>query len=420
VPDDEQKKDETQAPAPPAAEEPVAPPAEAEAADKAPDDEKDRFRPEAIASRVASLGEEDESDRIARQEEDKLRERRKAKKGKKGLESAASKRLAKIGEAKVKRPGALDASLAVDTDPLVARTAAARKWIEKNKSTFALIVGVGVLGASGFVGYTYWQQKHQADASAMLAQGIADEHGVISDKDEDDEEKHAPLYPTFKTVAERRDAAIAKYKDVESKYAGTGAAILARLAEAGLLLDKGDAKGSAAAYEDVKGSALAQADAQVRGRALEGIGFCDELLAVSDAAAKEKHLDDALAAFKQLEGIDVKGWKELGKYHEARVQEEKGDKAKAVELLKDVRTAIDDHSGDHPFAYLESVVDDRLRQLDPSALPPRAPKMPAGLGGGDFDPDDPRVQELLRQLQQRAGQGGGGPGGGPKPPVPAP
>src|SRR6185437_8323742 len=113
--------------------------------------------------------------------------------------------------------------------------------------------------------------------------------------------------------------------------------ILARLAEASLLLDAGDAKGASAAYEDVKASALGQADGEVRGRALEGLGFA-----------------------------------ELGKYHQARVALAKGDKAKAIELLKDVQKQVSEPGESHPFSYLQFVVEDRLRELDPTALPPKA------------------------------------------------
>jgi hypothetical protein len=418
VPDDEQKKDDEKAPAPAATE----PAGAATAPDQAPAEasasEEDRFRPEAIASRVEHMGEESEADRIAREEEDKLRERRKAKKGKKGLESAASKRLAKIGETKVKRPGALGDAAVPEADPLIERTIRMRKWIEQHRQTFGLIVAVALLGGGGFLGWTYWQGKHEAEASAMLAQGIADEHGQVSDKEDDDTEKRASLYPTFKTVAERRDAAIAKYREVETKFSGTGAAILARLAEAGLLLDKGDAKGATSAYEDVKASPLAMADAQVRGRALEGVGFADEMLAQSDAANKDRHLDDALAAFKQLETIETKGFKELGKYHEARVLQAKGERDKAIALLKDVHAVVSAADAEHQFEYLESVVEDRLRELDPTALPPKAarrpPGGPGGGGSGEMpDMNDPRIQELIRQLQQKQG-------GAPNAPVPAP
>lgn len=414
MPDDEQKKDEK-----PAEAEPKDAP---EPAGKGEEEgEEDRFRPEAIASRIETLGDESEADRIARVEEEKLRERRKTekgKKGKKGLESAASKRLARIGETKVKRPGALGDAIVPEADPLIERTVKLRKWIEHNRQTFGALVAIALLGGGGFLGWTYWQGKHEAEASAMLAQGIADEHGQVSDTDEDDSDKRASLYPTFKTAAERRDAAIAKYQEVESKFSGTGAAILARLAEAGLLLDKGDAKGAAAAYEDVKASPLAQADAQVRGRALEGIGFADELLAQSDAANKDKHLDDAMSSYKQLEQIDTKGFKELGQYHEARVLQAKGDNDKAVALLKDVYAVVHEPDDREQFEYLESAVEDRLRQLDATALPPKAPKTPGGMGaGGPGQPDmnDPRIQELLRQIQQQQQQGGG-----PAAPVPAP
>jgi hypothetical protein len=418
VPDDEQKKDDEKAAATPEAEPvPEAPPPVANAAEDVPESDEDRFRPEAIASRVETMGDESEADRIARQEEDKLRERRKAKKGKKGLESAASKRLAKIGDTKVKRPGAMGDAAVPEADPLIERTVRFRKWIEHNQQTFVALVAIALLAGGGFLGWTYWQGKHVAEASAMLAQGIADEHGQVSDKDDDDTDKRASLYPTFKTAAERRDAAIAKYREVESKFPGTGSAILARLSEAGLLLDKGDAKGAIAAYEDVKASPLALADAQVRGRAFEGVGFGNEMLAQSDAAAKDKHLDDALASFKQLESIDTKGFKELGKYHEARVLQAKGEKDKAIALLKEVHTAVSSPDEEHQFEYLETVVEDRLRELDPTALPPKAAKRPGGgaggPGGGEMpDMNDPRIQELLRQLQQQQKPGMGGPAPG--------
>ena len=62
--------------------------------------------------------------------------------------------------------------------------------------------------------------------------------------------------PVFKSAEERRDTALASYRKVTSTYPGTGAAILARLGEAGLLLDKRNWDG-ATAYRDVKASALA-------------------------------------------------------------------------------------------------------------------------------------------------------------------
>jgi hypothetical protein len=116
-------------------------------------------------------------------------------------------------------------------------------------------------------------------------------------------------------------------------------------------------------------------------------------------------LDDALGAFTQLEHVDVTGFKELGMYHEARVLQARGDKAKAIELLKDVQKRVSEPGDSHAFSYLEFVVEDRLRELDPTALPPKAPKM-GGQGskaGGNLDMDDPKIQELIRQMQQKGG-----------------
>jgi hypothetical protein len=420
LPDDEQKKtadaDETTA----------APHEEAPAAEPGASEVEDKFGPEAIAARVDTVGEESDLDRIAREEEKKLQERKKGKKGKKGLEAAASKRLARIGETKVKRPSAIADAVSPDADPLLERTARLSKWVQQHRQTFGVVVVIGLLGLGGVLGYTYWQAKHEADASAVLAQAFADEHGRVSDKSDDDEEEvRSKLYPTYKTTGARREAAIGKYREVETKFAGTGAAILARLAEAGLLLDAGDANGALAAYGDVKSSPLAQADAEVRGRAIEGTGFADELLAQSDVAGRDAHLDAALAAFKQLEQVDMKGFKELGQYHQARVLEAKGDRVKAIELLKDVNKRVSEPASDHPFSYLQVVVEDRLRTLDPSALPPKMKQSgpmgggggAGGAGGGSLDMNDPKIQELLRQLQEHQQQGGDTP---PAPPPGAP
>jgi hypothetical protein len=428
VPDDDKQPDETRPAAPPEGSE------IGEEKDEAADAEQgDKFRPEAIAERVGNIGEETELDRVAREEEAKLTARKKAakKEKKSALESAASKRLARIGEGKVKRPsapGVRAGSAAMDGDPLLDRTVRLSEWIQKNQQTFGAVVGVALLGGLGLFGYSYWQNKRNADASALLAAAMADEHGAVApSKDDDDEEtKPAALYPTFATAAERRDAALAAYRKVESRYAGTGAAILARLSEAGLLLDKGDAQGALAAYEDVKASPLAMADAQVRGRALEGMGFAYELLAQTDAAGKDKHLDDALGVYRQLEQFDLKGMKELGMFHEARVLQAKGDKAKAIEVLKDLQKRVSEPGESHPFPYLQAVAEEKLRDLDPSALPPKAPPSSmmggGGMGGpGGPDMSDPRVQEMWRQIQERMRQQGGGgepipvPGGPPPP-----
>jgi hypothetical protein len=381
------------------------------------DEDNDSASPEAIARRVAALSEEDEIERLARVEEAKLAERRKAqRKGKKkgGLEAAASKRLAKIGsKAVVQR----SVPTVAEAEPLIDRAVKLQDWAKKNQGTVSAIVGAGLLALVGVGIYSYVEKRHEMQASGELAKALSDEKGRIGDPDKADEnERIHDDTPIFKTVDDRREAALREYRDVESKFKGTGAAILARLGEGALLLDKRDVAGATAAFDEVRDSALAKADPEVRGRALESLGFADELKAESeDGDAKKATLDDAAKVFRELENTDVMGFKELGMYHQARIFEKQGDKAQAIEMLKKLHERVTKPGDNHPFVYLEHVADDRLRALDPSALPAKAPGQLGGPGQNQLS------QAQLRRLIEQAQKGKGNPTPKPgSPPAPQP
>ena len=370
------------------------------------DDDDDVANPAAIARRVAALGGDDEAEAFAREEERKLAERRAAKKkGKKkgGLEVAASKKLSNIGKrAEPKR----NVAVAADADPLIERTAKLSEWAKKNQK-LVQIVGVALfLGLLGIAGFLYYDNKRETEASLILTKAVEAQRAQIGEpkKGADDEESHE-LH--FKTFDDRRAAALKQYKEVQARFPGTGAAILARLAEGSLLLDTRDADGALAAYNDVKGSALAAADTEVKGRALEGIGFAHELKAAAAPAEKDKHLDAALAAFKELENsADVKGFKELAMYHQARVLMNKGDKDKAKELLLSLKQRLD--RVEDPvaaglpvppsFPYLREVAMDRLREIDPMAAPK---SMVPPSGGMNLTPE--QIRKMMEQLQKKGG-----------------
>lgn len=403
-------------------EEPAAAPAAAEEPAEEEEEEEsdeDAHNPAAIARRVAALGAGDRDEELAREEERKLAERRaagKKKGGKKkaGLEAAASKKLGKIGtRAEPRRPVAM----AADADPLIAQTTKISDWAKKNQKTVqavGLVVVAGLLGAAGFL---YYSHKHEAEASAGLARAVETQSAKIGEppKSEDD----APQDTYFKTYADRQKAALDQYKDVSSKFPKTGAAILARLAEGSLLLDKRDAAGALAAFDEVKGSALAAADIEVKGRALEGIGFAHELKATATPAEKDKELDAALAAFRELENAaDVKGFKELAMYNQARVLMNKGDRDKAKEILLSLKARIEKSEepigpGIPPppsFPYLHEMAMDRLREIDPEAAPKEPKGPPGGMpGGGAGKMTQEQIQKLLEQMKK---QGGGKPPGG--------
>lgn len=319
--------------------------------------------------------------------------------GKAALAKAASKKLAEVRDKRKTREGRDGASQAVDAaDPLLSRTNQVGGWLDNNQRTVQTVGGLLVVGLVGLGGYLYYQQKHEADASIDLSKAVADDRGLVGEAPPDDDENRIKdPRPIFKTADERRESALKRYKDVQSKFPGTGAAFLARLGEASVLLDKRDADGAIAAYTEAKGTPLAAADVEVKGRATEGLGFAYELKARLVPAEKDKNLDLALAEFKALENVvDAKGFKELGMYHQSRVMQAKGDSAKAKELLLAVRERLSKPGETHPFAYLEEMATDRLRMLDPKAVPPK-PKY-----------NEAQLQQMLQQLRGQQGGGGGG------------
>ena len=353
---------------------------------------------EDIAKRVAALDEGDEIERIAREEEAKLAERRRKERGggkkKKGLEASASKRLAKIGEkAKPKReiPDAVEAA-----DPLIERTRALAEWARKNRNLVQGLIVAAVAGAIAFGAWMYFDKKKSIEASVALAQAVADERGLIGDPEKEDEDAIRDKVPMFKTPDDRREAALAKYREVESKYKGTGASYLARLGEGALLLDKRDPDGAIAAFNDVLASSLAKADTEVRGRALESLGFAYE---------QKKDYDKALEQYKQLESSDVLGFKQMAPYNEARCYQLKGDKAKAIELLKALREDLMKSTDARLFSALRELAEDRLRQLDPTSVPPKRAQLSAG--GGQISPEmlDKLPPELREKVLKNIGGG---------------
>jgi hypothetical protein len=369
----------------------------------------DSASPEAIARRVAALGEEDQIEVFAREEERKLAERKAAgkKKGKKGggLEAAASKKLSKIGtRAEPKRTLAV----AADADPLIEKTVKLSDWAKQNQKTVQTVGGLIAAALLGIAGYLYFEHKGELEASTMLAKAVEDERGRIGEPPKDEPEG-APVdtSPLFKTYDDRRESALKKYRDVETKYPKSGAAILARLAEGSLLLDKREADPAAQAFTDVKASPLAAADQEVKGRAMEGIGFAYELKAQANAAEAVKFWDEALKAYKELENtVEVRGFKELAMYHQARVHQNKGEKDKAKEILMSLKERVSKQDEPTPgaappgpaFPYLREAAMDRLREIDPSAAPKQTQPMSPG-GSPQLTPA--QIRKMLEDAQKK-------------------
>lgn len=373
-------------------------------------EELDVANPAAIARRVAALGADDQLEAIAREEERKLAERRAAakakKKGKKsGLEAAASKKLAKIGKRAEPRR---TVAVAADADPLIDRTVKLGEWAKQNQKVVQMVGGLLFVALIAVAGFLYYQNKRETEASALLSKAVEAQTARIGEPPKDEDEATGEKY--YKTIDARRDAALEKYREVQAKFAGTGAAILARLAEGSLLLDKREADAALTAFQDVKNSPLAAADVEVKGRALEGIGFAYELKAQAAPNEKDKHLDAALEAFKELENAadGAKGLKEMAMYHQARVLQNKGDKEKAKELLVSLKERLNKTEEalspglplPTPFPYLKEVAMDRLHSIDPEGHP-KSQMLPGG--GVNLTP-----AQLKKMMEDMANQQKGG------------
>ena len=361
-----------------------------------------------IARRAFALEEEDAGEKFAREQEAKLAERRaEAKRAKKkgALEASASKKLADIGTTKKKKKAEEEeedeadvAPAKVYADPLLERTTRFTAWASKNKNVVGYLVVAAVVGLVGTFGYLHFKQQKEGEASVELVAAIAAQRGHVGEppKDAKDKDDDPVSGPTFATAKLRSEDALKKFRDVQSKYPGTGAAILARLAEGSVHLDLHDAEAALKCFTDVKSSALALADKEVKGRALEGLGFAQE---------QKGQNKEALATFKELENtVEIVGFKEVSIYHQARLHETLGEKDKAKELLLSLRERISKPDMP-PLDYLKVVVDERLRALDPKAVPQEDPMKALMGGGGGMTP------ELMRRLQEQMKKKGS-PGGG--------
>lgn len=305
-------------------------------------------------------------------------------------------------------------------DALARGMSGAGRWL---KSNFGVLQWVIIAAIAGGIGYTIFDSrsiKKAEAASSDLMKGANSERGRVvagsSAKGEDDSADDPT--PVFKSNDEKRETALAAYRKVASTYPGTGAAILGRLGEAGVLLDKREWDGALAAYNEVRSTQLAAADVTVRGRAIEGAGL---------ALEGKKDVDAALKAFRELENTDAKGLKELGMYHQARILYAKGDNDKAKELLKNARERLKNadsaaksaapampYGGESkPFAFLESQLEDLLKRIDPTALASDSAAAPAA-GGGKMSADNiKKIQEEIQRKMQEKAKSAPAPAGSP-------
>ncbi len=280
-------------------------------------------------------------------------------------------------------------------DALARGSSALGKWFREN---FGIIqwVFLGALAAGGaYLFYVSRTDATAAKATDALMAGVNADRGQVmpEDKRSDDEKEVSPL-KVFKTADERADTALAGYKKVLVDHAGTGAAILAHLGEAGDYLDKRDWDHAIEGFSAVAASTLASADADVKARALEGLGFAKE---------GKGDVDGAIATFKDLEAVT--GAKELGLYHEGRIYLAKGDKEKAKELLKQVHDKLEQPTGEGQPRYLQGMTDELLHRIDPTMQLGKAPVIGGAKGGAQTPEEIARFRRMFEDAMKKGEKG---------------
>jgi len=274
-------------------------------------------------------------------------------------------------------------------DALARSTSAAGKWLRDNFGKLQWALLAAAVGVGGYLLYASQTQQKSAAATDTLLGGVTADLGRIAPEDKrSDEEKEFDAVKVYKTPEERSEAAVAGYRKAMEAYPKTTTAQLAKLGEAGALLEKRDWAGAIDAYGTVLASKLASVDVDVKGRATEGVGLAKE---------GKGDLDGALAAFKELEGVDAPGFKELGLYQQGRILLAKGDKDKATEVLKQVRDKLQATGEASTFTYLKGAVEETLRRIDPSL----APNRPI-VGGPKGNQGSPEEMERMRKMFDEA------------------
>jgi hypothetical protein len=273
-------------------------------------------------------------------------------------------------------------------DALARATAAVVKRLRHNANIIGWTLLVVLLGGGAFLYYRHRSQLGDAEVSDALAHAVQAEQALVLPKEMDqrtEEQKKADFRRIFASDEERNQAALEGYRKVAGEHGDSGAAILAKLGEAGVLLEEQKWDESIAAYGQVLESALASADPDVRARALEGRAFAYEA---------NKQLDEAKGAFEKLGEVPGDGYKALSRYHLARVQLAQGNKAEAIKLFIEARDEAQKTQiaagGTSTQRWLMQRITDELGILDPNAVPKEPP-------GGELPPE---LQEKLKALQE--------------------
>lgn len=240
------------------------------------------------------------------------------------------------------------------------------------------VVVLGLAAGVGAIIYGYQRTQKREQTGDRLAAVLEISNGRIASDSplEPSDPNLVDTRPEFASAEERAKKAAEQWEELQGG-ARSELRILSRLAEAAALYDAKNWAGARQKYESV--AQENQASALHRARATEGLGLTWEA---------EGNLEQARAAFAQLDGYELKEYKQLGRFHEARILFLQGEKEKAKEELTRLNSELS--RGSSPFGprnYMVLAVEDLLKTVDPEA---------ASSSGG-ITPE--QLEELRKQIE---------------------
>jgi len=295
----------------------------------------------------------------------------------------------------------LDAAERLD-DVFVRTTHAVTTWIRHNFRWIQWALVIVVIGMFTVQGVRYYQRQVAAKSTDALMAGVTAESGTITTDDDsksaDDEIRHWDSRPMFASVEQRASAAEKELKSAIEKFGSTGAGDYARLQLAGVKYDNKAFDEALTLYRQVRSGKIAEKNIQVKGRAVEGTGFCLEAKGDLEGASK---------SFRELSNLEGSlEFAVLGLYHQARVLVAQGNADQAKELLKKAQKRLDDDKDSAAAAYFRRPVQELQTQIDPTAVPAQATPDLSEL----MRRDPERLQRMLESMKQRGSDSPSGDG----------
>ncbi len=342
----------------------------------------------------------------ARDRNQRLRER----------ERARSERRARRNEPDEEVVRGLDAGEMVD-DALARASHAAVQWVRHNSSLVQWLIVLVVVGFAGWRFVVWRITRNQENSSDQLMAAVEAERGSVGEQPPLVQPDEIDIRPHFNTNQERLSRAEELYRKAAGGKASAATTILAKLGLAGVLFDLGKLDEALQNYREVKGSALAAHDLEVRARATEGIG-----LSLEGKGDK----DGALAAFHELENSDIKEYQTLGLYQQARMRFAKGEREQAKQLLAKLAEKTKKPEGADKTEktvapprpeFVERAAEELELAMDPKSAMDKIGLAAAAHGGMEED-QLAQLRKMLADMQKRRTGPGKLPGGAPVPLVP--